>query len=214
MATPLAKITAAAAETVTKEAAEALLPNFRIGGKQVYLPNHVIAFVRPVENTPPNLATFVVPLTFNKFDLRDYLWNVYNVRCTSVRSFVNQQPIQRKGPVAKRGRPYRPQPQKMMMAELEKPFYWPERPRGEDLPQEYDYQRWKEQEDYQKAQRGADSIRGAGEIELLTEKVKEVPGRELLREAARELMEGKKEWSNEVKLDARWEHIVAEAKRK
>jgi len=46
MASPLAKITAAAAETVTKEAAEALLPNFRIGGKKVYL------FVSPHPEPP------------------------------------------------------------------------------------------------------------------------------------------------------------------
>lgn len=177
-------------------------------------PNHVITFVRPVRNTPPNLATFVVPLTFNKFDLRDYLWNVYNVRCSSVRSFVNQQPIQRKGPADKRGRPYRPEAQKMMMAELERPFFWPERVKGKDLPEEYDWARWKEQENHQEAHMRASLVRGAGEIEMLTEKEKEVPGRERLREEARELLEGKKEWSNEVKLDERWSGIVGEAGRK
>ncbi|OIW32104.1 hypothetical protein CONLIGDRAFT_252432 [Coniochaeta ligniaria NRRL 30616] len=213
MATPLAKITEAAAKTVTEAAAAPLMPNFRIGGKKVYLPNHVITFVRPVRNTPPNLATFVVPLTFNKFDLRDYLWNVYAVRCSSVRSFVNQQPIQRKGPADKRGSPYRPEAQKMMMAELEKPFFWPERVKGKDLPEEYDWARWKEQENHQEAHMRASLVRGAGEIEMLTEKEKEVPGRERLREEARELLEGKKEWSNEVKLDERWSGIVGESRR-
>lgn len=42
MATPLAKITDAAAKTVTDAAAEALMPNFRIGGKKVYLCVHKI----------------------------------------------------------------------------------------------------------------------------------------------------------------------------
>jgi large subunit ribosomal protein L23 len=37
MATPLAKITEAAAKTVTEAATETLMPNFRIGGKKVYL---------------------------------------------------------------------------------------------------------------------------------------------------------------------------------
>lgn len=177
-------------------------------------PSHVITFVRPVRNTPPNLSTFVVPLTFNKFDLRDYLWNAYGVRCSSVRSFVNQQPIQRKGPADKRGRPYRPEAQKMMMAELEQPFYWPERVKGKDLPEEYDWARWKEQEAYQKSHEKASLVRGAGEIEMLTEKEKEVPGRERLREEARELLEGRKEWTNEVRLDERWDGIVEEARRK
>jgi hypothetical protein len=37
MASPLARITKAAAETVTGAATEALVPNFKIGGKKVYL---------------------------------------------------------------------------------------------------------------------------------------------------------------------------------
>jgi len=188
--------------------------NFSDGLPESPRPNHVITFVRPVRNTPPNLATFVVPLTFNKFDLRDYLWNVYQVRVNSVRSFVNQQPIQRKGPAEKRGRAYRPQAQKMMMAELEKPFVWPERVKGEDLPEEYDWKRWKEQEDHSKAHERAQMARSSGDIPLLTERAAEVSGRERLRNEARELLEGKREWANEAKLDERWNAIVGEASRK
>jgi large subunit ribosomal protein L23 len=153
-------------------------------------------------------------LTFNKFDLRDYLWNVYNVRVNSVRSFVNQQPVQRKGPADKRGRPYRPEAQKMMMAELEQPFVWPAKVKGEDLPEEYDYQRWKEQQDYTKQHEYYSMARAAGDIPLLTERATEVPGRKRLREEARELLEGKKEWTNDAKLDERWSGIVGEARRK
>jgi large subunit ribosomal protein L23 len=167
-----------------------------------------------VRNTPANLATFVVPLTFNKFDLRDYLWNVYQVRVNSVRSFVNQQPIQRKGPADKRGRTYRPEAQKMMMAELEKPFYWPERAKGEDLPEEYDWKRWRAQEDYADARSRVNRSRSSGEIPMLTELGEEVPGRERLRNEARELLEGKREWTTDVKLDERWSGIVDEARRK
>lgn len=179
---------------------------------KILRPNHVITFIRPIGNTPPNLATFVVPLTFNKFDLRDYLWNVYSVRVSAVRSFVNQQPIEKKGPPEKRnGRPYRPQAQKMMIAVLEKPFVWPERVKGKDLPEEYDWQRWRDQEDYGEEQLSRNSIRAAHEIEMFTERSKEVGGRAKLREEARELLEGRKEWDNEVKLDERWSKIVGEA---
>ncbi len=71
-----------------------------------------------------------MPLTFNKFDLRDYLYHVYNVEVTGVRSFINQMaPKQRHG----FGRWYRPRSQKMMIAELVEPFAWPENPVAKDL---------------------------------------------------------------------------------
>ena len=178
-------------------------------------PNHVITFIRPIGNTAPNLATFVVPLTFNKFDLRDYLWHAYGVRVSAVRSFVNQQPLEKKGAPEKRNaRPYRPQAQKMMMAVLERPFVWPERVKGRDLPEEYDYQRWRDQEEYGDEHMLGNAVRAAGEIEMFTERKKEVGGRAKLREEARELMEGRKVWENDVKLDERWSKIVDESRRK
>lgn len=78
------------------------------------------------------MATFNVPLTFNKLVFRDYLWNVYNVEVKSVRSFVNQmRPRQRQYGNSQGGRWYRPRSQKMMIADLARPFVWPEAP--EDL---------------------------------------------------------------------------------
>ncbi|KAK4165866.1 hypothetical protein QBC43DRAFT_314415 [Cladorrhinum sp. PSN259] len=103
--------------------AAAQLPR-RFGQKEVFLPNHVIAFLRPLPKQPPNLASFAVPLKFNKLDLRDYLYHAYNVEVLSVRSFINQPAPQRKHGM--HGKWYRPQSKKMMIAELVKPFVWPE----------------------------------------------------------------------------------------
>lgn len=75
-----------------------------------------------------------MPLTFNKFDFRDYLWNVYNVEVTSVRSFINQlRAKQRETKLGGRsGKWYRPRPIKMMIADLKQPFIWPEVPEDKD----------------------------------------------------------------------------------
>ncbi|KAK0715764.1 hypothetical protein B0H67DRAFT_554224 [Lasiosphaeris hirsuta] len=123
------------ATPVATAAVKALRP---IGGKQIFLPQHVVKMVRPKDNQPPNLATFSVPLTFNKFDIRDYLFHAYNVEVTGVRSFVNQRRLQKK---YRRLGWYRPQAGKMMIAELVKPFVWPKilelKERGD-----FDYKTW------------------------------------------------------------------------
>ena len=49
----------------------------------------------PVKNQPPTLATFEVPLNFNKLDMRDYLYNLYRLPTLSVRSFVRATPAGR-----------------------------------------------------------------------------------------------------------------------
>ena len=99
-------------------------------------PNHVITFLRPKPNQPANHATFAVPLRFNKLDLRDYLFHVYNVRVTGVRSFINQVPkVDMTGRVPKWSRGT---PQKMMIAVLVQPFKWPDVP-AKDEREDFDY---------------------------------------------------------------------------
>jgi large subunit ribosomal protein L23 len=39
---------------------------------------------------PPNYARFIVPMTFNKLDLRDYLFHAYSVRTLHIRSSITQ----------------------------------------------------------------------------------------------------------------------------
>lgn len=72
----------------------------------------------------------MVPLSLNKFDLRDYLLHLYGVRTLAVRSFIKQLPITRvrKGSVRDvpgRRRLYRPRSLKRMTVELDRPFVWP-----------------------------------------------------------------------------------------
>lgn len=71
-----------------------------------------------------------MPLQFNKLDLRDYLFHAYDVEVTAVRSFINQPAPRRK--FGQTGKWYRPRSKKMMIAELVKPFVWPEPPAEED----------------------------------------------------------------------------------
>ncbi|KAI1769492.1 hypothetical protein GGR53DRAFT_1772 [Hypoxylon sp. FL1150] len=102
---------------------------FRTGTKQVFLPDHVVTLLRPRENQPPNFASFKVPLTFNKFDLRDYLLHAYDVPVRGVRSQLTQRRPRRS---RVHHRIYRPPPIKTMTVELHKPFAWPAEPAPED----------------------------------------------------------------------------------
>ena len=82
----------------------------------------------------PNLsarwAQFEVPLSFNKLDMRDYLFHAYNVRIKSVRTFIPWVPVKRRMEKTKPGQRtnYRPKGIKKMTVELENPFAWPEVP--------------------------------------------------------------------------------------
>lgn len=140
-------------------AAEAVIAPFRQGLKEVYLyehqlrrlpkqilknhsPNFSLTLIR-TPRQPPIYASFIVPLWFNKLDLRDYLYNAYNVRILNVRSYVKLQRIRQGKPTGIRGEQYmkpqykrwhRPRSRKHMTVELEQPFVWPEPPtEKEDL---------------------------------------------------------------------------------
>ncbi|KAL2135960.1 hypothetical protein VTI74DRAFT_6009 [Chaetomium olivicolor] len=194
MATPVAAATEAVAQQLPR----------KFGRKQIFLPNHVVAFIRPKPKQPPNLATFVVPLQFNKLDLRDYLYHAYNVEVTSVRSFINQPaPRQRNGTG---GKWYRPRSQKMMIAELVKPFVWPEPPAETDRGA-FDHKIFTKmsaaREEQMKQQMNA------GQIPLRTQK-REPKERELLREQAKEFLESR-EWSNGQK-DEKWTEVEKDLK--
>lgn len=63
--------------------------------------------------------------------MRDYLWHAYGIKCTNVRSFVQQQKIRQDDPTRKRAMPrrwYRGPAIKKMTVEMERPFVWPEEP--------------------------------------------------------------------------------------
>jgi large subunit ribosomal protein L23 len=74
----------------------------------------------------PYHARFLVPLDFSKYDLRDYLYHAYNVRCFNIRSYVKQMPVR-----DTREQPrhwFREDSKKYMTVEMEQPFVWPELP--------------------------------------------------------------------------------------
>ncbi|KAI1095854.1 hypothetical protein F5B19DRAFT_439327 [Rostrohypoxylon terebratum] len=103
--------------------ASKIIQPFRLGTKQIFLPKFGIALLRRGHDRP-NFAAFRVPLRFNKFDLRDYLYNAYNVAVLNVRSHLKpRQPIRMKS-----NRVIRPLPMKIMTVELRQPFVWPEKP--------------------------------------------------------------------------------------
>ncbi|OAL50661.1 hypothetical protein IQ07DRAFT_621385 [Pyrenochaeta sp. DS3sAY3a] len=93
------------------------------GSKKIYLPKFTVALVR-TPGLSPYHARFLVPLDFSKYDLRDYLYHAYNVRCFNIRSYVKQMPVR-----DTREQPrhfFRPDSKKYMTVEMEQPFVWPE----------------------------------------------------------------------------------------
>ncbi|OTB08128.1 hypothetical protein M426DRAFT_317229 [Hypoxylon sp. CI-4A] len=170
---------------------------FRTGTKQVFLPDHTVAFLRPRDNQPPNFASFRVPLTFNKLDIRDYLLNAYNVPVLGVRSQLTQRRPRRS---KMHHRIYRPPPVKTMTVELHKPFSWPTPP--EDLspwnPPQLE-RRHKEIEAQEKWQKNAQKT---GKLPLRDELGASKQRIELRKEAQRLLREGK--WENDRTLDPRF----------
>ncbi|KAJ5782968.1 hypothetical protein N7457_004742 [Penicillium paradoxum] len=130
-------------------------------GKPVYLPQFRVALVR-TPNLTPRYAQFRVPLNFNKFDLRSYLWNLYGVGTLSIRSYVQAQPITR---ISRDGKGYgpwrRPKSQKRMTVELKEPFVYPAEPA--DLTP-WEHEGWEKAEKWQIAQQDKENPkRNAGE---------------------------------------------------
>ncbi|KAK3688497.1 hypothetical protein B0T22DRAFT_155468 [Podospora appendiculata] len=196
--------------TSVAEAAARALPNFRTGAKQIFLPNHVITFIRPKPKQPPNLATFVVPLTFNKLDLRDYLFHAYNVEVLAVRSFINERAPVRDGD---RGKWYRPRSQKMMIVELEKAFVWPEPP-AEDAREDFDYNTFRRNLQTREARDAEFTRRRKGEIALRTE-AKVPQQRKTLRKQAAAILNSEEGWSNRSGVkedDGAWKEVEEEMK--
>jgi large subunit ribosomal protein L23 len=92
-------------------------------------PKFTVALIRTPRLSPYH-AKFLVPLSFSKFDLRDYLYHAYNVRALSIRSYIHQQPV-RDHTSAPRSF-FRPDAKKYMTIEMDKPFVWPAEPESWD----------------------------------------------------------------------------------
>ncbi|TLS28876.1 hypothetical protein PpBr36_01009 [Pyricularia pennisetigena] len=180
-------------------------PTFRIGGKQVFLPTALVTYLPSQRD--PNFARFQVPMTFNKLDLRDYLYHCYNVEVRSVRSFIQQSPIKSSDGVIngrpKQSKKMRPQSKKFMIVELVKPFMPPSTP--QDLsPWELENQDLRQTEietteDYAKA---LQKKPGVSPLRLPV-----TSSRILQAQQAQALRKGGIDWENNVKLDDRWREV-------
>ncbi|MCJ1399715.1 hypothetical protein MMC11_002917 [Xylographa trunciseda] len=138
------------------------------------------------------MASFLVPLSFNKLDLKDYLYNVYNIPVLSVRSFVQQQRVRQDKPNAKLPRArrwYRARSIKKMTVEMGKvdgmgggSFVWPK--------EEEDLEQW-DKKVWDAAQAGQET-----ENERLGPGAAQLPptDRKTMAEQAKALLEGKLIW--------------------
>ena len=165
----------------------------------------MITFLRPEEKQPPNFATFKVPLTFNKLDLRDYLHHAYGVATLAVRSQLRQR-MPRRSKV--HGRITRPPPIKTMTVELAKPFVWPARPDEGEAREAWQPARearrermLKQQEEWQR------KVQVTGRMPLHDELADQSDRVSVRREARRLLEHGG--WSNGRALDPRFANAVS-----
>ncbi|POR31442.1 54S ribosomal protein L23, mitochondrial [Tolypocladium paradoxum] len=188
------------------KAAARQLPAFKLGQKQVFLPNHVITFLRK-EHLPPNEACFKVPLRFTKFDLRDYLWNLYGVEVRTVRSYVKQQPLTQRNSHSRSW--YRPQPLKIMTVELSKPFQWPELPTNLEP---WSNELWKMREDLME-KRNEEQLHQHKFTIPMKSKEPLSKERKELASLAKQMLSGQVKWSNDVVLDPKWDSLLATDKK-
>ncbi|KAG9657559.1 hypothetical protein KCU64_g5118, partial [Aureobasidium melanogenum] len=161
---------------------------FRLGMKEVYLPNFTVALVQ-TPRMPPSFAKFIVPLNMNKLDLRDYLYHAYDVRVVSVRSYIEQQKVTQGKPNAPKmqtKRWFRPRAIKKMTVELEKPFVFPELPTKDELNAHWN------KETHDQGQKDNDKY--AEQRGRLADTYVDKDERKSMREQARALLERKEQW--------------------
>jgi len=176
-----------------------------VGKKQIFLPAHVVTFLRPKPGQPANHALFAVPLKWNKFDLRDYLYHAYGVEVRGVRSFINQKMPERKNGV---GKFYRPQPEKRMVAELVKPFVWP-KVLPEDERERFDYTQFKNFKGAEDKRIAQHERHISGKIPLRTEQPipEDMKG---LRKQVAEIMADPESWQTKGVKGSKWREIETE----
>lgn len=107
------------------------LPHFKVGNKQVYLPKARVVLLPPLAKHTPYQARFLVPRSFNKLDLRDYLWHVYGLRALNIT--VQLMPAVWRRTMMDYGR-HRSRQMKKMTIDMEEPFVWPDLPESAKDP--------------------------------------------------------------------------------
>ncbi|KAG7746822.1 hypothetical protein KL912_003951 [Ogataea haglerorum] len=110
---------------LVKEAIENDEPHFTVGAKKLYFPSARVTLLRPNAKQTPYQAKFLVPKSFNKLDLRDYLYHLYGLRVLNVT--VALTPAKWDYPMGMQFSSRRRLPQKKKMTvDLIDPFVWPE----------------------------------------------------------------------------------------
>lgn len=168
---------------------------FRLGKKEIYLPDFTVALRRT--RLPPQYATFEVPLNMNKLDMRDYLWHAYGVRALSLTSRVLPEAVREYRPGAERPVKtlFRPAAKKKMTVRMDRPFVWPPAPDKQVLASDFNREQFraagKEQEKAQERMRARDTFVDMEE-------------REAMREQARRLLKGKEKWRPPGRREGSW----------
>ncbi|QLG72755.1 hypothetical protein HG535_0D04640 [Zygotorulaspora mrakii] len=103
--------------------------HFRLGGKKLYFPKARVILLRPNAKHTPYQAKFIVPKSFNKLDLRDYLFHLYGLRAMN----ITTQLLHGRYARVNLGTPRYREPQiKKMTIDMAEPFIWPEEPKKEE----------------------------------------------------------------------------------
>ncbi|SCU88651.1 LAMI_0D10858g1_1 [Lachancea mirantina] len=104
-------------------------PHFKVGGTELFFPKARVILLRPNAKHTPYQAKFIVPKSFNKLDLRDYLFHLYGLRAMNITTQLLHGKYTRVNPVMPRYR----QPQiKKMTIDMAEPFIWPEEPEDKE----------------------------------------------------------------------------------
>ncbi|SCU83305.1 LAFA_0D02828g1_1 [Lachancea sp. 'fantastica'] len=113
----------------SKEAIEQGNPHFKVGATQLFFPKARVILLRPNAKHTPYQAKFIVPKSFNKLDLRDYLYNIYGLRALNITTQLLHGKYTRVNQVMPR---YRSAQIKKMTIDMAEPFVWPEEPVDKD----------------------------------------------------------------------------------
>jgi large subunit ribosomal protein L23 len=137
-------------------------------------------------------------LTFNKFDLRDYLWNLYDLEVQNVRSWVRISPVERRRPFCRAV--YRPQAKKYMEVTMTQPFVWPAMP---DNLEPWNKELWDGREKESQKREHEQMQQRKAQVQLLS---RQLPSEErtTIAEMAKKLLRGELKWENGRVLDEKW----------
>lgn len=107
---------------LTKYSIQEGQPHFRVGENKQYFPKARVILLRPNAKHTPYQAKFIVPKSFNKLDLRDYLYNIYGLRALNVTTQLLPGSFRLSYSSNQR---YRSGQVKKMTIDMEDPFIWP-----------------------------------------------------------------------------------------